>query len=127
MILPFDHVASLTEQARELRQRMREQLGEARARRIWASVGATPRGRISGKPAYDVSRLIELFDSISKRPEMKGLTRGERARSVAEYAHAEHRGRYGASTAAITKRLTRELTDRDKQDAGRRGNDTIVN
>jgi hypothetical protein len=113
----LDPEASLTEQARTLRQRMREELGEDKARRIWDLVGRKPRGRIPGKHVYDVSRAIELYDSISKRPDTEGWTREEIARSVAELAHAKYRGQYGSSVAAITKRITRELKERDKRDA----------
>jgi hypothetical protein len=114
--------ASLTEQARGLRRRMREKLGEAKARQIWASVGKTPRGRIPDKPVYDVSPLIALFDAISKRPETEGWTREEIARSAAGFAHDEHPGRYGSTVAAITKHLTRELNARDERDVKQRAN-----
>jgi hypothetical protein len=116
---PTDPEASLTEQARDLRQRMREELGEDKARRIWASVGKRPRGRIPGKHVYDVSRLIELSDTVSKLPETDGWKREQLVRSVAVLAHARYPGRYGATEDAIAQHLKRTLKQRDKRDAER--------
>jgi hypothetical protein len=113
----LDPEASLTEQAHGLRRRMREELGEDKARQIWALVGKRPRGRIPGKHVYDVSRALELFDSISKLSETDGWSREQLVRSVAEFAYEKYPGRYGATRDGIAQHLKRALREREKRDA----------
>jgi hypothetical protein len=116
-LLNFDPEAALIEEARSLRRRLRETLGEARAREVWAEVGKPSRGRIPNKRKIDAAKLLAVFDKIAKLPETDGWKRETIARKLAEFAHENEPGKYGASVEAITKTITRALRARDKSDA----------
>lgn len=111
---------SFMAEARELRSRMRRDLGDAKARKLWVAAGKVLPGPIPGKRRYDYDFLMELFDNLAGHPDCAEWKRENIANLIAKHVHTETPGKYGASVAAITKGITRALDARTKAAAERR-------